>query len=203
MVEIKAFPRTPISSAAPVKELRAAMLASSFFGRPRRFIGGLHGNCGPAAVCWCVVSIVVDSIKRAIIGAKAHIAQEILKFSPPLANLNSAASVAVKSRRPLVVASSYHVCPTAVCRSSTHPVNRLAAIIFNRASATFGAAHIRAWPSNTSAARADAFVNRLFAVSPKASSHGYLSECSSNHFNSVICHAGSMTLTRQICKWGN
>ncbi len=76
---------------------------------------------GPTAVAWFIVSIIVNSIERAIQWARPHIFVKVPEVVPPLADLDSTASVSVPIMVVSMVASANHCVPQGVlARLSAH-----------------------------------------------------------------------------------
>jgi len=70
----------------------------------------------PATIVWFVIAIVVNAIKREARRLFAHVRKEIFKaVAPTVANLDAATAVIFKLFNPWIVASRFHVGPSAEC----------------------------------------------------------------------------------------
>lgn len=70
--------------------------------------------CLPATVFFAVIPIVIYSSQSLILGSFSHINKEVLKCHPAVANLNTSASVVLKSFERFMKAAILHRLPTLV-----------------------------------------------------------------------------------------
>ncbi len=95
----------------------------------------------PSAVLRAIAFFVVDAINL-VLGrrAVAHVGVEVFKFTPPVADDDSSASVVNIVRGLSVVATTFHVCPNRVFRRSSAAMRNSITLVKSKAAAGFRAA---------------------------------------------------------------
>jgi len=71
-------------------------------------------RCGPAAIFWFIISVVVNAVDPRPDRPFSHVGQKILKIIPPVAYCNSAPAVSVKRRIVRIPTSIPHALPSAI-----------------------------------------------------------------------------------------
>lgn len=79
-------------------------------------IQGLFSRRSPSAILWSVVAIIVNTLKAHVSGRLAHIGEEVGKFFPSFADLNSSTAVVTVIGSRGVGAASDHVTPARIHR---------------------------------------------------------------------------------------
>lgn len=101
-------------------------------------IDSLFFRCGPLAICWFVVAIVIDSFDAmSSAWAQSHIKQKMLKFAPPLTNLDSSTAPVFIARCRLTVTPAPQSLPGAIFRRMPHAMGFCCENFLNQTTATF------------------------------------------------------------------
>lgn len=103
---------TNANSGGPVREIKGLSVERKENGPSA--IGQLLFGRRPAAIARFVIAVVVDAVKRHSVWSRPHIGEEILKYKPAIADLDSASSIKVPIGCLGIAAPIFHTAPQGV-----------------------------------------------------------------------------------------